>query len=449
MKILAIVKKDLRVLFKDKGALIVLFVLPIMFISVMSFALKPVFDEGESGVIEMLVSDLDGSQESSDFIEELNKVEGIKVISTLDENEVTKERIIKEIKTGSYSIGVVIPEGFKDSIIENEKIILECYEDPVQQNINSVVEKAIEGVGKTYSATFAVSNLVEDQIVEIKSKMNESITTVEEEYKSVFESKLGDVYERFGLKYNGEMGEVETISNDIDYTALEVDLVNKAQETIGESNINILRKQSESEKVKTPDSLQQNVPGYTVMFAFFIVMFAGRSFIVEKNSGTLKRVTGTPVKKWELFVGKFIPNYIIGILQTIIMFSVGSLVFGMSLGNSIIGLVVISIFMIWASTSLGMMIASVVRTESQVVGVSMLVVLTLAALGGTMVPLFIMPDIMQKIALITPHAWALNGYQNLLVRGMSFGEVLPNISALFLFGLFFIVISIWRIKFSD
>ncbi|MNP04131.1 Inner membrane transport permease YhhJ [compost metagenome] len=185
------------------------------------------------------------------------------------------------------------------------------------------------------------------------------------------------------------------------------------------------------------------------MFAFFTVMFAGRSFIYERNEGTFRRILTAPIDKLNLFLGKMLPNYMIGIFQTLVMFGFGHFVFGMSLGDSPFGLIFISMSMIWASTTLGMLIASLVRTESQVTGFSMLVVLTLAALGGTMVPLFIMPDIMQKIALITPHAWALSGYQDLLVRGMGIGDVLTNILALLGFGAVFISISIWRMRFDD
>jgi ABC-2 type transport system permease protein len=60
-----------------------------------------------------------------------------------------------------------------------------------------------------------------------------------------------------------------------------------------------------------------------------------------------------------------------------------------------------------------------------------------------------MPNIMQQIALVTPHAWALSGYQDLLVRGMMIEDVWTNILALFTFGAIFISISIWRMRFDD
>jgi ABC-2 type transport system permease protein len=448
MKFLPIVKKDLKVLIKDKGALIVLFILPIMFISIMSFALKPVFNSNGDNVIDIIVINLDSSKESKDFIRKLSEVEGLKVISKIDGKTVSEQDAKSKIIDGKYPMDIIIPKGFGDKVVKGQKVSINSFQDPEQSNTNSVIIKAIEGEVRTFSVNFTISNLVDDQIKGIQDTVNSKINDMQNSYQQSFDDEINNISKQTGISIPKQNIEPKQ-KNDINYDSIKKGLQDKAGVALVKSNVSIQSQLDNSKKASRPDSFQQNVPGYTVMFAFFIVMFAGRSFIIERNQGTFKRILGAPVGRWSLFLGKFIPNYIIGIAQTIVMFSVGHFIFGMSLGNSIIGLCLVSIVMIWASTSLGMLIASLVRTESQVVGVSMLIVLTLAALGGTMVPLFIMPDIMQKIAYITPHAWALTAYQNLLVRGMDISGVLPNILALFSFGLLFIIISIWRLRFND
>jgi ABC-2 type transport system permease protein len=183
------------------------------------------------------------------------------------------------------------------------------------------------------------------------------------------------------------------------------------------------------------------------MYAFFIIMYAGRSFLNERNDGTFRRILAAPVDRWQLFMGKMIPNYLIGIVQVVVLFAFGHFVFDMSLGSSFTGLIVVTLTLVWASSCLGMLIAAVFKTDSQISGWSVLLALTLAALGGTMVPLFIMPDIMQNIALITPHAWALTGYQDILVRGLGFEHVLVNSIVLLGFGICFLLISLWKMNY--
>jgi len=123
-------------------------------------------------------------------------------------------------------------------------------------------------------------------------------------------------------------------------------------------------------------------------------------------------------------------------------------VFGMKLGHSPLGLVLVSMAVAAAATGLGILVAALARSEEQVSGLSTLLILTLAALGGAMVPLFVMPDFMQTAARITPHAWALLGYQKLIVAGGSTRDILPHVTALLGFAATFFAVAVWRFKFE-
>ena len=122
--------------------------------------------------------------------------------------------------------------------------------------------------------------------------------------------------------------------------------------------------------------------------------------------------------------------------------------FGLDLGDSLAGLVVITLALSAAATALGILVATLGRTFQQVTGISVIVTLTLAMLGGCMVPLFIMPDLMQTIAKVTPQAWALAGYQDILVRGQGVMDILTNTAALLGFAAVFFAIGVWRFKFE-
>jgi len=100
------------------------------------------------------------------------------------------------------------------------------------------------------------------------------------------------------------------------------------------------------------------------------------------------------------------------------------------------------------ATGLGVLVAALARTEAQVGGLTVLLLLTLSALGGCFVPRLVMPGWLKAAGLITPHAWALDGYQDLLVRGYGLVEVLPKVGALAVFALVFFAIGVWRFRFE-
>ena len=105
-----------------------------------------------------------------------------------------------------------------------------------------------------------------------------------------------------------------------------------------------------------------------------------------------------------MLTGKLVPYYIINLIQLLLMIGVSSLLFGMNLGNSTAGLVVVSLAAAAISIGLGIMVAALARTEAQVGGLTVLLLLSLSALGGCFIPRFVMPHWLRMVGLVTPHA---------------------------------------------
>jgi ABC-2 type transport system permease protein len=199
---------------------------------------------------------------------------------------------------------------------------------------------------------------------------------------------------------------------------------------------------------KLPDAFQQNVPGYTIYGIFWIVSLLAFSVLREKQEGTFRRLLVAPMSRTVMLAGKLMPYFLINIIQIAIMLGVSSLLFKMSLGHSPAGLVVVSLAAAATATGLGVFVAAQARTEAQIGGLTILLLLTLSALGGSFIPRFIMPEWLQTIGLVTPHAWALDAYQDLLVRGYGVLEVLPKVGVLGVFALVFFGVGVWRFRFE-
>jgi ABC-2 type transport system permease protein len=199
---------------------------------------------------------------------------------------------------------------------------------------------------------------------------------------------------------------------------------------------------------KIPDAFQQNVPGVTIYGIFWIVSLLAGSVFQEKREGTFRRLLVAPIGRAALLVGKVLPYYLINLLQIVAMLGLARLLFGVSLGGAPAGLALVSLAAAAAATGLGVLLAAMARSQAQVGLLSTVAILALAVLGGCFIPRWVMPDWMQRLGLITPHAWAVDAYQDLMVQGYGLARVLPKVGALLAFAAAFFGLGAWRFRFE-
>jgi ABC-type Na+ efflux pump permease subunit len=158
------------------------------------------------------------------------------------------------------------------------------------------------------------------------------------------------------------------------------------------------------------------VPSYTVMFAFFLVLMVGWLFVAERRQGTMLRLRAAPLSRGQILLGKLIPCYAVSLVQGLFLLGAGKLVFGMSWGAEPLWLLPVVAATSFAAMGLALLVASVARTETQVAIYGTLLVLVLAGVSGCLMPRDLMPEEMKRWSLVTPHAWALDAYSQLLLN---------------------------------
>lgn len=201
--------------------------------------------------------------------------------------------------------------------------------------------------------------------------------------------------------------------------------------------------------VEGASAFQLYVPGSGVLFGFFLALTVGISFVHERRSGTFRRLLAAPVRRPLVLVAKLVPYYLVGLAQMGFLFGLGVVAFGMEVGGSPVALVLLTGAVVFAAVSLGLFIASFGGTERQVGAIGSVCLLVMGLLGGCMVPRALMPLSMQKIGLFTPHAWALDGYYDVLVRaGTGLLDIALPIAAVAGFGLVFAVAGALRFDFE-
>ena len=190
------------------------------------------------------------------------------------------------------------------------------------------------------------------------------------------------------------------------------------------------------------------LPGYLTMFVFFAAALSAEAIARERQTHTLERLMSNGTRRESIILGKFIGAVYRGVMQLVVMWTVGIFAFRIDLGVSPSAVVLLSILMALAAAAFGVLLASFVRDVKTATTAGVLVSLTLAPLGGSWWPLFITPQWMQSLAKLTPHGWANGGFNKLMLFGAEFGDVSQEMIALAAFATVFLAIALWRFRVS-
>ena len=353
--------KEFLLVLRDRHALAALFVMPAIFILIMSLALKDVFGT-DRALMTYVVTDNSSSALSA------------KLISNLQESSLLKQG------DSLAQFRVDIPDGFASSFQTNGSL----------KKLEVVVEP-----------------------------------DVKQEMLALFKVELSMAL--MGLRLDKLQSDIGDFSNALD----SFDLDPESMVSVRFANL----KESEY-----PTSTQQSVPSWIVFALFFVIIPISTIFINERKQNTLMRMEAMNISTPLLFMGKMIPYLIINQLQVWVMIAVGVFVvplFGadaLTMGDSLPALFVLSSALSFAAISLAMLIATVVQSVEQATTIGGIINILLGAIGGVMVPKFIMPEFMQTLSNISPMSWGLEGFLDIFLRQKGVEAILYESSALALFG---------------
>jgi ABC-2 type transport system permease protein len=420
-QIIALTIKDLKVIFKDTGGVAALFLMPAMFIIVMSNALAGSFGGSSDQLINVLVVNLDRGATGATLVDSLTASGGINVETTWDNQPLTRAQAEQLIVDQQRSIAIVIPADFSDALqkvafdqaAQSAQIVLVA--DPAtSQQVLGPVKGALTGL----SQQAAFTGLMPQGIDLMLNAIDQNGGTVPANMKDA-------------LKENGSF---TTTSS-------------------GQSLVVIKQTQPADMHIEQyPNTVQQNVPGWALFGVFFISGILAQSILEEKRTGAFRRLVAAPMSRSTVLLGKLVPHVFVNLIQIAILFLVGYFVLPLTglprleWGAHPEGLILISICASITANALGLLLAAIGKSEQQVSGLSTLLVLTLAAIGGVMVPRFVMPEFMQTLGVISPHAWALNAYQDILMRGYGIVEILPECAVLLAMAVAMFAVTVRKFK---
>jgi ABC-2 type transport system permease protein len=385
-------KKDLILFFHDQRSVILTFLLPLILITLFAFAYGSIGTyNGRSEPVNLLVSDLDQTSSSKEIIHKIDSLEDIRII--VSDSIKFKELVIK----GKYACALIIYKGFQDSLEAGNATQIELVYDRsremevgiLQQNLLSIL---MSSTGKIIVRK-SIENYLEDQFPDIDKSTSDKI----------LRAAIKDDNNKLAIKWTSIVGE----------------------------------------KNDTKLGLIQAVAGTAILMLLFSVAGVGTSILEEKENGTINRLLYSPLKSSTILYGKMLFAFFISILQLTTMFLFAWIIFSMDLSVNIPGLILMILATSFAVSGLGIFLAAIAKTRQQAQNLSTIIILIMSAIGGSMIPLFIMPAILQKIALLSVNYWGIQGFYDLFWRCLPLEAILPKILVLTGIGTVMTLASIW------
>ena len=233
----------------------------------------------------------------------------------------------------------------------------------------------------------------------------------------------------------------------IDDSALAESLRDRAAEIWAKDLIAVKYQLTQSSSSGSVGGFGQSIPGIGSMFVLFAVLGGMALMIEDKRQWTMQRLASMPVTRSQLLGGKILGRFTLGMLQYLIIFAIGVVV-GQSYGRDPLALILIMLSFALCVTALSFALGSFVKDETQAAGLTNLLGISLAALGGAWWSLEVVPELMRTVGHISPVAWAMDGYTSLIFENGDLGTVYPSILILLGAAAVFFVFGVRRFRYD-
>ncbi|HJR80892.1 MAG TPA: ABC transporter permease [Anaerolineales bacterium] len=387
-KLLLIGIKDLKLIFRDRAALVFMLLAPFLLTVGMGFVTGR-FSGSSSGLSEIPVvivnldneqlgdalADVFSSEELADLMEASESADPEAARQRIDDDEAAAAVIIPE----GFTRSIIPAEGtsFGEGFVQPEPVKIEVYTNP-SRPLSAGVVKAIvdEFVSRVEEGRIAgivsISGLLQAGLLDPQN--------AESEARALFQ--------------NGERAEHAVIT---------------------------LKTNTEGAEAVEFDILAYMAPGMALLFLMYTVSYGGRSILAERSQGTLPRLLVSPTSNAQVLGGKVLGIFLTGVAQVGILILASSIFFGVKWGDAP-GVVVLILAAVFGATGWGMFITALARSPAQVASIGTAVMLIFGILGGSFINLEQMPSSLRTLSRVTPNAWGLDGFTTLALGG-----TLPNL----------------------
>ncbi|WP_459926225.1 ABC transporter permease [Flavobacterium covae] len=408
--------KEIILLKRDFGGLVILFVMPLVLIITITLIQNEAFKTVSDTKIPVLLVDLDHGTIAENIIQSLGKSGALEVITQNERIKLNEEKAKELVLQGKYQLAIIVPENLSNDL---------------QTKVNQNVEKIMSSFGVTEAPQNQTQKNISSKEIKLYFDPASQLS---------FKNNIKNAIDKM----------VATIENKTIYTSFQ-EQIGETDEPIFEQKNFITYKEiipKINNKEIIPNSVQHNVPAWTLFAIFFIVVPLSINIVKEKSQGTFIRLITNPVSYSTVILGKTITYLIICVIQFWLMMLIGLYIFPylnlpqLDISGRFLLMNLVTICAGLAAIGFGILLGTIATTQEQSAPFGATSVVILAAIGGVWVPVFAMPKIMQYISHISPMNWGLNAFYDVLLRNTGILSILPNLILLILFFILTVTIAI-------
>ncbi|AZA91374.1 Inner membrane transport permease ybhR [Chryseobacterium nakagawai] len=403
--------KEILLLKRDIGGIVIIFVMPLLLIVTITLIQDSTFKNLEGSKIPIIFIDNDKSEVSKNIKGELENSKTFQLLTNFNEKSAQDA-----VFSGDYQMAIVIPEDLTKDLNSN-------IDSKVQAIVSSFGLEGDSAKTKIETPKTKEIHLYFDPATNAGFK-NSVMNSVN---KMVFEIENKKIYKAF----QDQLGTTENLEENKNLISFK----------------EITPKKGEMDVI--PNSVQHNVPAWTLFAIFFIVVPLSINLVKEKSQGTSVRARISPTPYFVHILGKTFTYLIICLIQFLLMVAVGIYLFpymdlpAFDVSGKMFQLVTVTLFAGLAAIGFGVLLGTIADTQEQSAPFGATSVVVLAAIGGIWVPVFLMPEFMQTVAKFSPMNWGLNAYYDIILRNSGIGGIAKELVFLFLFYLVTVSISIF------
>jgi ABC-2 type transport system permease protein len=422
LRLLATIRKEWQLLLRDKTGLILLFVMPLVLITVMALIQDAPFKDYQDIKFDILTVDNDHGRLGRYVREGLESGGQFNIIDSLEGQPITAERAKQLVNEGKYKISIIVPAGATAAIVSNANRIVNDISQRMGMSVSLPVKKTADSLNV--------------------------IIYFDPAAKKAFKGAIHQALDNFLTQVETDMllDRIKQQLRSKDSTAASTDTLPIRLQAVG------LKEHSTGTGKQLDvisNSVQHNVPAWSIFAMFFIVIPIAGNMIREREDGSLLRMKLIPGSYLAILAGKMLFFVGICVLQFYAMMLVGiyilplldlpKLVMGQHHGATVLVASGIGL----AATAYGILIGTIFKTPNQALNFGAISIVILSAIGGIWIPLEVMPAKMQLLGHLSPLSWGLDAINDIYLRNGDIDYVWKNVLRLILTGLAMLAIAGW------
>ncbi|MCB8926433.1 MAG: ABC transporter permease [Ardenticatenaceae bacterium] len=412
MKIWTIAWKDTTIRFRDRNALILMVLAPLVLSAIIGSAFGGFLDSSDPvpfDAIPVLFINQDMGEMGQQFADILTSDALGDLLAVTEMSDETAAR--EQVQRGEARAAIVIPADFSEAFGGETAVspaLIQFYADPSATITPNIVRGVVTQIVNGFNSAAISSEVAVEQLSTYAADLGPAMANLDASLSAEMQSRFAE-------------GQPTVITlNDVP--------VGDMEETADISPFAFF------------------APSMGILFLMFSMMDGTRSILEEEQGGTLDRLVSTPTSHLEIILGKIGGVFLTGALQFVVFVAASALIFQLNWGHSPLGLAMLTLAVVLSLTSLGALIAAFARNPSQAGILGTVVTLVFAALGGTFVPAQNFPPFLQELSKITVTRWALDGFTDLTIYGLGAADVVLETAVLTGLSILFIALALWQFQ---